>query len=478
MGIGDKMLSGMVWSAIERLSIQIVQFIIGIVLARILTPQEYGIIGILVVFIAFSQVFIDSGFTKALIQKQNRTDNDTSTVFWFNIVISLFFYLLLYFGAPYVANFYEIEVLTPLLRILAISLITNALHAVPTTLFTIDLDFKSLTKINFIATLLSGSIAVYLAYSGYGVWALVIQTLTRSFLMTALMWYMVSWKPKLIFSRTSFKDLFSFGSKLLISSLLGQLVNNFYSLFIAKYISTKDLGYYTRGTQFADVTFSIINSILDRVLLPLLAPMQKQMEVLTKNTQSIIKASALLVVPIFLFLSLMARPLIIVLLTEKWLPAVPIMQLLCVARMVTIISGININILYVLGRTDLALKQQYFKIAIRVFFLIAALKFGIVYIALAELVSTIIHFFINTYYPGRIMSYGALSQIKDMRYIFLSGGLMVLFTYFAIYYIDNEVIKIIVAAIVALFIYIGSLVIFKVPELYLIRDRTKKFFIK
>tara|TARA_R110002167_G_scaffold159255_1_gene354835 strand:- start:36 stop:560 length:525 start_codon:yes stop_codon:yes gene_type:complete len=174
----------------------------------------------------------------------------------------------------------------------------------------------------------------------------------------------------------------------------------------------------------------------------------------------------------------MARPLIIVLLTEKWLPAVPIMQLLCVARMVTIISGININILYVLGRTDLALKQQYFKIAIRVFFLIAALKFGIVYIALAELVSTIIHFFINTYYPGRIMSYGALSQIKDMRYIFLSGGLMVLFTYFAIYYIDNEVIKIIVAAIVALFIYIGSLVIFKVPELYLIRDRTKKFFIK
>tara|TARA_R110000744_G_scaffold266200_5_gene380177 strand:+ start:543 stop:1979 length:1437 start_codon:yes stop_codon:yes gene_type:complete len=478
MGIGDKMVSGMAWSAVERLSIQIVQFIIGIVLARLLTPQEYGIIGILIVFIALSQVFIDSGFTKALIQKQNRTDQDTSTVFWFNIVISTFFYFILYFGAPYVSEFYKIELLSPLLRVLAISLIVNALYAVPATLFTIDMDFKSLTKINFISTMLSGGIAVYMAYTGYGVWALVIQTLVRSCLMAILMWFMVRWKPKFIFSKESFKQLFSFGSKLLISSLLSQIVNNFYNLFIAKFISTKDLGYYTRGTQFSDVTFTTINSILDRVLLPSLAPIQNQQIVLVKNTRSIIKASALLIVPIFLFLALLAKPIITVLLTEKWLPAVPIMQLFCLARMITIISGINVNILYVLGRTDLALKQQYVKIAIRVLFFILALKFGIIYIALAELLSTIVHFFINTYYPGKIMNYGARSQLKDIRLIFLSGCIMVLFTFFSIFYIDNVILKLIVAPIVAIVIYIGSILILKVPEFNLIVERAKKLFIK
>lgn len=465
MGIGDKMFKGIAWSAIERLSIQTIQFFIQIALARILTPAEYGVIGILYVFIAICFVFIDSGFTKALIQKKNRTQEDISTVFWFNIILSIVAYLILFFIAPIISDFYEIKELSILLRVLSFSLILNALFTVPVTLYTIKMDFKTLTKINFFAAVISGSIAYSMALKGYGVWALVGLTISRSLISLILTWFMISWKPIWVFSKNSLKELFSFGSNLLVSSLLNVTVNKAYELVIPKTNSIQDLGYYTRGTQFTDSVFAIINAIFERVLLPGLTEVQDQIELLTIHTRSIIKSASLFVVPIFLYLAVIAEPLIRMLIGEKWLPAVPIMQIFCLARLITIISSININLLYVIGRSDLALKQQYIKIAVRVVFLLIAINYGIFYIALAELASTIVHFGINTYYPGKIMKYGASKQVKDILPILVATIFMSISVLCVLYYIENDWLKLIVAPLVAFPIYFGFIRLFKVTEL-------------
>jgi len=465
MALGDKMIKGVAWSAIERISIQTIQLIVTVFLARILTPTEYGTIGILYVFIAISMVFIDSGFSKALIQKKNRTENDISTVFLFNIFVSLFVYLILYFTAPFISIFFETSELTLLLRVLALSLIINAIFTVPTTLYTIKFDFKNLTKINFVATIISGIVAIIMAKNGYGVWSLVGLTLIRSVIAAGLTWVWLKWRPNWVFSSKSLREMFSFGSKLLISSLLNVAVNKSYDLAIVKTSSKSDLGQYSQGTKYTDVIFNIMNTILDRVLLPGLTEIQDQYDILVRHTRSIIKSTALFVIPTFLLLAVTAEPLIQILIGDKWLPAVPVMQLFCLARMITIISGININLLYVIGRTDLALRQQYLKILIRILFLIVALKHGIIFIALAELCTTMVHFFINTHYPGKLMKYGAFKQIRDMAPVFIAGLIMSLTLWFSQLFIENNWLKLILSPIIAFPIYFGFMRLFKVKEL-------------
>ena len=429
MSTGDKIFGAMAWSGIERISLQAIQFILGIILARILSPEDYGIMAILFVFIVLSRVFIDSGFTKALIQKIDRDDNDKSTVLFFNIGISLLCYSIIYATAPYIALFYEIESLTNLLRVIAISLIINGLYTVPNTLLTIDLNFKTITKVNLISVILSGTIAIYLAYQGFGVWSLVYQTLIRSILMAILLWFLIKWKPNWRFSINSFRQMFSYGYKLLISSLLANLFSNLNSLLIGKYVGTNDLGFFSRGTQFSDALYNVFSPAINGVLLPGLAPLQKQKELLVAYTRTIMKATAMITVPLFFMLAILAEPIILLLLTDKWALAIPIMQIFCFARVITIFVGININILYVIGRTDLVLKQEYLCIVIRVILVLAALKFGIVYIALAELIASLFHFFINAYYPGKFMNYGSIKQLKDNTPIIVAG----LITLLAIY---------------------------------------------
>lgn len=472
------MIKGMVWSMLERVSVQSVQFVLGIILARILSPTEYGTIGLLTVIIAFMQVFVDSGFSKALIQKQDRTQTDISTVFFFNVIISVICYILLWFAAPSIAEFYESEFLIDLMRVISLSLIFGALFSIPTTLFTIKFDFKSIARTNLIATFLSGILAVWMAYEGYGVWALVIQTLLKSILTVFIMWFQIKWKPTFVFSKTSFQSLFSYGSKLLLSSILNMSVNNFSNLFIAKVATVKDLGFYTRGTQFADIIFTTFSSVLDSVLLPSLASIQKEREKLVHLTRLTIKSTALIVTPIFFGLASIAEPLIKVLLTDKWLMAVPIMQILCIARLVTIISGINVNILYAIGRTDLALNQQYVKLLIRIVFLVIAINHGIIYLALAELISTLIHFFINTYYPSKILNYGPLQQIKDMVPILFSSFLMVVGMYISMFFIENDFLKLIICFFVSIPLYLVLIFAFKVPEALFFLGKIKTIFKK
>ena len=465
MSLGNKMFKGVLWSALDKLSTQVIQFILGIVLARLLTPKEYGTVGLLLVFIAISRVFIDSGFTKALIQDQNRTKSDISTVFLFNIAISIISYFILWISAPFIADFYDLDILSILLRVLSISLILNALYTVPLTLISITLDFKTISKINFVSTLVSGLIAVYMAYHGYGVWSLVFQTLINSMITVIMVWIFNSWRPSLIFSKSSFKKLFSYGSNLLVSSIMERVVSDLSSLLIGKYLSTKNLGFYTRGTQFANFFSSSIGAILDRVLLPGLSTVQHDMTALVGYVKKILRINSLVTIPIFFGLFILSEPIIKVLLTEKWIMAVPIMQIFCIARLITLLCGINLNLLYVIGRTDLALRQQYFKIAIRVILIVLSIKFGIVYIALAELVSTTIHYFINSYYPGKLMRYGAFQQLKDISPFFLSGIVMSVVVYSVMVYIENNILKLVIGPIIGIPTYLLMIKIMKIKEI-------------
>lgn len=466
MSFSNTVVKGLVWSSFEKLSVQIVQFIIGIILARLLTPSEYGIIGILLVFIAFMQVFIDSGFSKALIQTQDRSEINYSTVFFTNSLISVVCYVLLWFGAPWIADFYNNPELIRYTRVIGFVLFFNALFAIPNTILIIHLDFKVLAKINFAGNLISGVIAILMAYYGYGVWALIWQQIIRAVLLVLLSWLFVRWKPLLVFSKESFKRLFAFGSKLLYASLLGMIVNNFTNLFIAKLSSTKDLGYYTRGTQFTDVVYGTTSSVLDSVLLPIFSKSQNDLPLLVSYFRTFIRSVALLIVPIFFLLAFVSKPLVLLLLSEKWLPVVPIMQIFCFARLITIIAGLNITVLYAIGRSDLVLKQQVIKIIIRVVFLAIALKFGIIYIAIAELLSTIVHFFINTYYPGKIMKINAGVQLKEMMPIALAGGVMMLAVWCATYFVPNNlwIVQLIITAIVGIISYLWMIKILKVQE--------------
>lgn len=474
MSLGDNIFSGALWSLFERISTQLVQFVLGIFLARLLLPQDYGLLGLLLVFIVISQVFIDSGFTKALIQKKDRDEDDISTVFIFNLLISLVCYVILWFISPLIADFYEIPQLTILLKVLALSLILNALFIVPATLVTIELDFKLIAKVNLIAVLISGGAAVYLAYIGLGVWSLVWQTLLKSVVTGFLLWYFTKWKPSWKFSKASFKQLFSYGSKLLIGSLMNTTVSNVSSLFIAKIISAKELGFYTQGIQFTDLIFRTINAMVDKILLPSLSKIQDQKEVLISYTKKIIKIVTIFITPIFFILIVVAEPLIKVLLTDKWLPVVPIIQIFAVSRLITIICGINVNLLYVLGRTDLALKQQYYKIPIRLVLLLAALKFGIVYVALAELTATLIHYFIDSFYPGRIMDYGAKNQIKDLYKIILYNVTLVVVSIAVMFLIPNDILKLILIPLFYTLLYVAGNYYCKTPEFMEPFDKLKK----
>lgn len=475
MSFSNTVAKGLVWSSFEKMSVQAIQFLIGIILARLLTPTEYGIIGILLVFIAFMQVFIDSGLSKALVQTQERSNSDYSTVFFANTVISLVCYLLLWFSAPWIADFYDNPTLIGYTRVMGLVLFLNALFAVPNTILTIHLNFKVLAKINLAGNLVSGVIAIVMAYHGYGVWALIWQQLIRAIVLVLLSSIFVQWKPLFIFSNASFKRLFQFGSKLLYASLLGMIVNNLTSLFIAKFSGTKDLGYYTRGTQFTDVVYGTTSSVLDSVLLPVFSRAQNNLPLLVGYFKIFVRSVTLIIIPMFFLLAFIAKPLVLLLLTEKWLPVVEIMQIFCFARLITIIAGLNVTVLYAIGRSDLVLKQQMLKIVVRVVFLAIALNFGIIYIAVAELLSTIVHFFINTYYPGKIMKISALVQLREMFPMALAGAVMLLAVSAATYFLPDNwwTVHILLTVIVGVSSYVGIIKILKVQEYQMLCNRLK-----
>ena len=448
------------WNTLEKFGSQIVRFILGVILARILSPRDYGLLGLLVVFTAIAQIFVDSGFSKALMQRNDKNPDDVNTTFTFNLFISITLYLILFFCAPLIANFYNEPILIDLLRVLALTLVINSLFVIPNTLLSIDLNFKKIASINFFSIVVSGFAAIGFAIAGFGVWALVFQYLIKSILTASFFWLAKVWKPSLYFSKISFKRLFKFGYNLTLSSLLNEIVEKFSWLFIAKSFSPADLGYYNRGIQFPDTAIGTLGSVLDSVLLPNLAK-NDNFENLNNEVQQITKFLVLLTMPVTILLAVLAEPIILVLLTEKWIAAVPILQIFCFCRFVTNLSTISINVLYSINKANLVLRQQYFKMGIRVGLILIALNYGIVYVALAELTSVIIHFVIGAYYPGKFLGFGAIKQLKIIvPYLFI--GLIEWLIFIPILeYLDSEILKILIISVVGIALYIALIFLFK-----------------
>lgn len=405
---------GVFWSFVERFSVQGVQFLIGIIMARLLTPYDYGLIGMLAIFMSLSQVFIDGGFSTALIQKKDRSNADYTTVFYVNLGISILLYGIIFLCAPLISVFFCQPVLTDIARVYCFNLVINSLAAVNRTKLLIEVDFKTQSKISLISAILSGAIGLYFAYHGYAVWALVIQGIVSAVLNVGLSFFYVRWLPALMFSVESFHSLFRFGSKVLVATIISSVYTNLYNLAIGKKFNSADLGFYTRADQFTSLVSKNVTDIINRVSLPVLTNIQDDDIRLVDAYRKYIKAATFLIFPLTMGLCGIAKPLILVLLTEKWANTIVLMQILSFNYLLGPITTVNLNLLYVKGRSDLILRLEIIKKTIAFTILFVSLFFSLEVVCMGLVVYSIIATYLNCHYTDRILKYGFVDQMRDI----------------------------------------------------------------
>ena len=422
----EKTLSGVKWNAIGRFSTQGVSFVISILLARILTPSDYGVVGMIGIFIAIAQTFIDSGFGSALIRKKDCTDEDFSTAFYFNIAVGVICYLILFFTAPLIASFFNTPILIDIVRVLSINLFLNSLTIVQTAKLTIAMDFKSQAKVSLVATIVSGCVGLAMAYSGFGVWSLVYQSVSSSAVRTILFWMITKWNPLRVFSKQSFNYLFSFGSKILSASLLHTIYANLTTILIGRFYPPKDLGYYSRGENLAKLPSSNLTGILQSVTYPILSKIQDDDARLIQVYRKYIRITSLVIFFGMFLMVALSKPLILTLLTDKWTDSIIYLQIFCFAYMFDHMCQLNLNILYVKGRSDLVLKLEVIKKTISISMIVTAIPFGVLAICISHALYTQIAVIINTYYTGKLFGLGYLAQVKDFIKYFVCSFIAVL----------------------------------------------------
>lgn len=461
----EKTVKGFVWSSIDRFSGQAIQFVFSILIARLLTPEDYGVIAMLGVFLAVSQTFIDSGFGTALIRKIDRTEVDFSTVFYFNIIVAIVFYLILFFLAPVIAGFYHTPLLEPVTKVISLSLIISSLSGIHNSKLSIAIDFKTKAKASILSALITGLVGLWMAYAGYGVWALVVQNLCLRVIWTFMMWIFVKWRPQLVFSWESFKELFSFGSKLLASGLLDTIYNNLYTIVIGKVFSPTVLGVYSKANSLAQFPSFNITSVVQTVSFPVLSTIQNEEERLADVYKRLLKLSAFIVFPLMVGLSAVADPFIRIILTDKWVDTIPILQIICFSMMWYPINSINLNVLQVKGRSDYFLKLEVIKKVQGVLFLCLTVPMGIIPMCFGNIINTLLNLIWNTYYTKKLINYGFLEQMKDLLPIMIHslvmGGIVVLI----VNYMMTIWLKLIVGVLCGMIYYILGAYIMKFPEM-------------
>lgn len=466
-------ISGMAWAGTEKLLIHAVRFVFGILMARILCPEDYGIVGLLTIFLNLSSVFIDSGFNSALIQKKERTEADYSTVFFFNLGVATFFYLLLFFAAPWIAAFYRIPLLTDVMRIVALGLPLNALCAVHRTRMTIQLNFRAQAVITLIALLLSGGAGLLLACLGYGVWALVWQGIASAVLTIVLFWGVARWRPQLTFSTASFNRFFSYGWKHLCSSLINQIYAELYTLVIGRKFSAADVGYYTRANSYAALPTGIVSETVVRVNFPILAQVQDDNTKLVAAYRKLLRMPVYLLAPILFGLGALAEPLIACMIGEKWLPCAPYLTVLCFGALFSPLTYINLNLLYVKGRTDCVLKLELIKKPLAFLILLSLIPFGIFWMCVGKAVYDVIAFMFNCYYTKKILNYGLWAQVKDIFPILLNAGVMAGIVFALSRLFVNPVVQVAVGVPAGMAVYLAGSLLLKEPALVYFLNRLK-----
>ena len=427
--VKKQLVSGLLWNALEKFLLHGVTFFIGIILARLLSPSDFGLIGMLSVFLLIINAFVNSGLNSALVQKHDCSSLDFSTVFTVNLVIAITGAVILFFVAPSIANFYHEPLLTPITRVLGINVILSALNIVHRSQLTIKVDFKSLAKINVINTIVGGTVGIVMAYTGFGVWSLVGQSMASTLSGMVLLPIYSKWKPSIRFSKQSFKQLFGYGSKLLVTSIYSVIINNISTLFIGRTYSSKDLGFYTKANQTPNTISNFIYGILGTVTFPVMSEIKEYKESMLRLYKKALYSTAMLVFPMMMLFCVLSKSFIVVALTEKWLPCLTMMQLYCFARMFTPLSALNISVLNASGRSDLFMWMDLSKAPLILGALAITIPISVEAIVWGSTVVTIICFFINSYLPGRLYGYGAFKQLYDWRYIILSVVLMYAIVY-------------------------------------------------
>ncbi|MBQ9207649.1 MAG: lipopolysaccharide biosynthesis protein [Treponema sp.] len=420
----NTVISSLIWKFLERGGVQGVQFVLSIILARLVSPSDYGIIALLLVFIQIANVFIQNGFNTALIQKKESDDIDFSSVFYFSLLFAAFFYIVLFFVAPVISRFYNQSILTPLLRVLSVTLFFGAINSVQVAYVSKMMQFKRFFFSSMGAVIVSGFVGIILAYNGLGVWALVLQQLTSIFITCAILWITVSWRPKLIFSFVRLKSLFGFGWKLLCSGLLDTVFRNIYNLIIGRIYSSEQLGVFNRGQQFPQVIATNLDGSIQSVMLPTLSSHNDNLEEVKRITRRSISTSAYVLMPCMFGLAAIAEPLVKLLLTEKWLPCVPFLQLACLSYALYPLHTANLTGINALGRSDIFLKLEIIKKILVVISLFVTIPFGIYAMAIGQVVLGFISTFINSYPNKKLMNYSYLEQIKDLLPAFLLSVFM------------------------------------------------------
>lgn len=456
---------GIIWTTIGRFAGQGIQFLIGIILARLLMPSDYGVLGMIAIFLAISNSFVDSGMGSGLVQKNKCSDEDFSTVFVFNLGVSVFFYGLLFFTAPFIADFYDTPSLEPITRVIALIIIINALSVVQRNRLTISMNFKTQANVNIIATLVSGIFAIYFAYTGFGVWSLVIRELINSIVSVVLFWYFSHWKPSIQFSKQSFKELFGYGSKLLAAGIYAQVFNNIYNIVIGKAYSSRELGFYSQAKAFSELIAGTVTSILSQVTFPLLASLKEDKTRMVSVYRRLIKMSSFLIFPTMTMLSVLSDPFIRLFLGEKWLFTIPLLQWMAFARIFYPLSALNMNILKANGRSDLYLKVDLSKLPLIVIALVITLPLGVKAMVIGHVITSFIAYFINAYLPGKLYGYGAISQLKDIWIYMVGSALMGICTMIVLSYIDSIILQLMIGCFLASFIYLLFCFWMKVDEL-------------
>jgi len=465
---------GVMWSMAERFSVQGVRFAVMLVIARILTPDDFGLVGMLAIFIGIANSLTDCGFSQALIRKQNRTPEDISTSFYFNFVSSCVIYLLLYIIAPWVSEFYSEPALCELMRVLCLGVVISSFGVVQRALLIARIDFKTLAKVSLTASIISGATGIFFAIEGYGVWTLVWQQLVNDTVSTLLLFKYSCWQPQRLLSKQSFKELFPFGYKLMMSGLINTVFDNIYQLFIGRLFSAGSLGNYVQAQNFSILPSANISNIIQRVTYPVMCTMQDETERIKAYFLKILRATAFVCFPMMTLLGAVAYPMVVILLGDKWVYAATLLVPLCFSMMWTPIHSLNLNLLQVAGRTDLFLRLEIIKKIIGVTFLLITIPLGLTIMCYGQIVNSVICLYINTYYTGKLYNLGWLVQMKSLAYIFIASLMAFSVSTVIVRLIMSEYLQLLAGLAVGLSVYMLSSLIFKVNETKFILSLIRK----
>ena len=469
----DSFFSGFFWKFNEQIAGQLVSFVVSIVLARLLSPKDYGIVSLVNVFIVIASVFVTSGFSASLIQKKDATQLDFSTIFHISLIFSFIIYGIIYLCAPLISDFYRNDTLIPIVRVFALQLPLSSINSIQQAYVSRHMAFRKIFVSTTVATILSGLIGIMLAFIGWGVWALVAQTILSTALQTLVLLLEIPWRPKFEFSIESAKELIGYGWKVFGASLLGTFFNELRNLTIGRFYSPANLAYYNRGSRLPELNSNNIDGTITSVLFPVLSKHSDDFDKLKSMIRRSIRTSTFIIMPLMFGLAVAAKPVTQILLTDKWLPSVPFMQCLCISAAFGSISNANMQVIKASGRSDILLKLEFIKKPVYLVFLIASIKINIFAVAISMTMYNIVGMLINVRPNKKLIHYSYKEQFKDI-FPALSLSIFMASCIFPVQLLDfNPYVELIIEILLGVLTYIGASYILKLESFFYLIDYVK-----